>query len=371
MDTNIVIIGAGVIGLAVARELSAHYANVYLLEKNKTFGQETSSRNSEVIHSGIYYPKGSLKAILCVEGKKLLYEYCEKNAICYKKIGKLVVAKNNSEEQELISILQRAKDNGVEDAKLLNKEETKLLEPNVFATAAIFFPSTGIIDSYGLMKQLETDAVTNCTNLVYGAEVIAIRKINNGYEITINDNTGVSSFTAHVVINAAGLCSDNISEMAGIKDETYELHYWKGEYFSVGNGKNKFIQHLVYPIPHKNNTGLGIHATLDINNRLKLGPNAIYLTDKTIDYKVDKNNLESFYVAAKKYLPFIEMQDLQADQAGLRPKLQKPNDTVRDFVINNEEEKGFLNFINLIGIESPGLTSCLAIAKRVKSITKI
>lgn len=370
MDTNIIIIGAGVVGLAIARELSAHYSDVYLIEKNKTFGQETSSRNSEVIHSGIYYPKGSLKAILCVEGKKLLYGYCENNSVCYKKIGKLVIATNNSEDQELISILQKAKDNGVDDAKLLNSEEIKQLEPNVFASSAIFFPSTGIIDSYGLMKQLETDAVTNNTNIVYGAEVIAIRKINNGYEITINDDTGASSFTSHVVINAAGLFSDKISEMAGIIDETYELHYWKGEYFSVGNGKNKYLRHLVYPIPHQNNTGLGIHATLDINNRLKLGPNAIYLPDKTIDYKVDENNLKSFYVAVKKYLPFIEMEDLEADQAGIRPKLQKPNDAVRDFVINNEEKRGYLNFINLIGIESPGLTSCLAIAKHVKMLIK-
>ncbi|NMD01217.1 MAG: FAD-dependent oxidoreductase, partial [Bacteroidales bacterium] len=165
-----------------------------------------------------------------------------------------------------------------------------------------------------------------------------------------------------------GLYSDKISEMVGINDESYKLHYWKGEYFSVGNGKNKQIKHLVYPVPHQNNTGLGVHATLDINNRMKLGPNAIYLPDRNIDYKVDKNHLESFYLASKKYLPFIELEDLQADQSGIRPKLQKPNDAVRDFIIKNEEDKGFLNFINLIGIESPGLTSCLAIAKKVKEI---
>ncbi len=365
MDTNIIIIGAGVVGLAIARDLSEQFDDVYLIEKNKTFGQETSSRNSEVIHSGIYYSKGSLKATLCVEGKKLLYDYCQENKILHKKIGKLVVSTNKTEEKQLLLILQRAIENNVEDARLLTIEEIKQLEPNIIATSAIYFPSTGIIDSFGLMKQLETDAIKNGTQIIYNGEVTGIKKIDNGYEIIICDSSGTYSFTASIVINAAGLYSDKISEMVKIDDESYKLHFWKGEYFSVGNGKNKHIKHLIYPVPHQNNTGLGVHATLDINNRLKLGPNATYLPDKNIDYKVDKNNLESFYVAAKKFLPFIDLDDLQADQAGIRPKLQKPGDAVRDFIIRNEKDKGFNNFINLIGIESPGLTSCLAIAKEI------
>ena len=368
MDTNILIIGAGVVGLSIAKELSAHFPDVYLIEKNNTFGQETSSRNSEVIHSGIYYPKGSLKAMLCVEGKKLLYEYCEKNNIAYKKIGKLLVATNQSEDEQLLAILQRAEENGVGDAKRLNQNEINQLEPNIFATSALYFPTTGIIDSFGLMKQLETDVIRNGTQIIYNGEVTGIKKMDSGYEISIHDSSGTYSFTANIVINAAGLYSDKISVMVGIHNESYTLHYWKGEYFSVGNGKNKYIKHLVYPVPHQNNTGLGVHATLDINNRLKLGPNAIYLTDKNVDYKVDSNHKESFYLAVKKYLPFIDLNDLEPDQAGIRPKLQKPNDAVRDFIIRNEQDKGFRNFINLIGIESPGLTSCLAIAKKVKEI---
>ncbi|MGQ9847455.1 MAG: NAD(P)/FAD-dependent oxidoreductase [Bacteroidales bacterium] len=368
MDTNIIIIGAGVVGLAIARELSAQFDDVYLVEKNKTFGQETSSRNSEVIHSGIYYPKGSLKAILCVEGKKLLYDYCQKNEILHKKIGKLVVSTNKTEDQQLLSILQRAKENNVEDAKLLTIEEIKQLEPNITATSAIYFPSTGIIDSFGLMKQLETDAINNGTQIIYNTKVTGIEKIKNGYKVAIQDNYGTDFISTTIVINAAGLHADSIAEMVGIKDESYKLHFWKGEYFSVGNGKNNYIKHLIYPVPHQNNISLGVHATLDINNRLKLGPNAIYLPNKNIDYKVDKNNLESFYVAAKKFLPFIDLGDLQPDQAGIRPKLQKPGDAVRDFIIKNEKDKGFNNFINLIGIESPGLTSCLAIGKKVRDI---
>lgn len=368
MDTNIIIIGAGVVGLAIARELSSQFDDVYLVEKNKTFGQETSSRNSEVIHSGIYYPKGSLKATLCVEGKKLLYDYCQKNQILHKKIGKLVVSTNETEDLQLFSILQRARENNVEDARLLSVEEIKQLEPHITATSSIYFPSTGIIDSFGLMKQLETDAINNGTQIIYRTKVTKIKKIENGYKVTIQDDYGTDFFSTNIVINAGGLYADKIAEMVGIKDPSYKIHFWKGEYFSVGNGKNKYIKHLIYPVPHQNNTGLGIHATLDINNRLKLGPNAIYLPQKNIDYKVDKTNLQHFYVAAKKFLPFIDLNDLQSDQAGIRPKLQKPNDHARDFIIRNEKDKGFNNFINLIGIESPGLTSCLAIGKKVKEI---
>ena len=365
MDTNIVIIGAGVVGLAIAQELSKWFDDVFLMEKNATFGQETSSRNSEVIHSGIYYPQGSLKATLCVEGKELLYNYCRQKQIAHKKIGKLIVSTNASEDRILQAILRQAQNNNVTDAQLLTMKEIKQLEPHINATSALYFPSTGIVDSFGLMKQLENDAINQGVQVLYKKEITAIRKITNGYELTVSENNERFSFTASVVINAGGLYADKIAAMVGIYEPSYTLHYWKGEYFSVANGKHKLINHLIYPIPHQNNTGLGIHATLDINHRLKLGPNALYLPTHTLDYSVDKAHGESFYNAAKKILPFIEFDDLQADQAGIRPKLQKPGDAVRDFIICNETDKGFPNFINLIGIESPGLTSSLAIAKKI------
>ncbi|NSW45991.1 MAG: NAD(P)/FAD-dependent oxidoreductase [Bacteroidales bacterium] len=368
MDTNIVIIGAGVVGLAIAQELSKWFDDVYLIEKNTTFGQETSSRNSEVIHSGIYYPKGSLKATICVEGKKLLYDYCLQKQIAHKKIGKLVVSTNASEDTILYSILQQAQNNNVTDAQLLSLDEIKQLEPHINATTALYFPSTGIVDSFSLMKQLENDAINQGVQVLYKKEITAIRKITNGYELTVNENDEQFSFTASIVINAGGLYADKIAAMVGIHDLSYTIHYWKGEYFSVTNGKHKLLNHLIYPTPNPNNTGLGIHATLDINSRLKLGPNALYLNTKILDYSVNKDHLESFYNAAIKFLPFIELHDLQPDQAGVRPKLQKPGDTFRDFIICNETNKGFKNFINLIGIESPGLTSCLAIAKKVKKL---
>lgn len=365
MDTNITIIGAGVVGLAIAAKLSERFSDVFVLEKNLKFGQETSSRNSEVIHSGIYYPTNSLKAKLCVRGNRMLYEYCEAKQINHKRIGKLVVATDSEEEKILHKVFNQSRINGVLDGTLLSKEEAVSLEPNILCTAAIFFPSTGIVDSHGLMKQLETDAINSNATFAYNSEVIGIVKIDDGYRITVKEGSGTYSFTTKFVVNAAGLNSDTIAKISGTFEPSYQLYYWKGEYFSVSNKKNERIKHLIYPVPHENNTGLGIHATLDLDGRMKLGPDATFLNDRTIDYSVDKAEKELFYRSVNKYLPFIELEDLNSDQAGIRPKLQKKGDLVRDFIIKEESEKGYPNFINLIGIESPGLTSCLAIAEYV------
>lgn len=366
MDANIVIVGAGVVGLAIARELSLYYDNIYVIEKHKTFGQETSSRNSEVIHSGIYYPKGSLKAKLCVEGKKLLYEYCQQKQIPHKKIGKLVVATNAIEQNQLNQVYHRSIENGVTDARIVSPDEIKTIEPNIKAAEAIYYPTTGIVDSFMLMKQLEADSISQSVSFIYNCELTAIKKIENGYLLTVCNQNEIISFSAKIVINSAGLFADNIAKMVGINDSTYTIHFWKGEYFSVHNGKNKYLKHLIYPVPNANQVGLGIHATLDMQNSLKLGPNAIYLPNKNIDYTVNPAHATLFYNQVKSFLPFIELDDLSPSQAGIRPKLQKPDDPVRDFIIKNEEERGLKNFINLIGIESPGLTSCLAIGKFVK-----
>jgi L-2-hydroxyglutarate oxidase LhgO len=369
MDFQITIIGAGVVGLAIAAELSKRYSNICLIEKNTKFGQEISSRNSEVIHSGVYYPKNSLKSKLCIQGNKLLYQYCDVKNIPYNKCGKLIVATKKSEIEDLNIILKNALNNGVTDCRIISKKEITEREPNINAELAILFPSSGIIDSHGLMKQLETDSLINGVETAYANEVLGIQKLENGYKIEVADSEmGRFEFTSKIVINSSGLNSFNLSNTLGIKNEEYKLYYWKGEYFSVGNGKNKLVKSLIYPIPEKNITGLGVHATIDLNNGLKLGPNAIFLKDNEINYKVNKENQEKFFKSGKKFLPFLEFDDLHPDQAGIRPKLQKPNDDFRDFVIQNEEEKGYKNFINLIGIESPGLTSCLSIANYVSNI---
>ncbi|MCX7863270.1 MAG: NAD(P)/FAD-dependent oxidoreductase [Bacteroidales bacterium] len=368
MDTNIVIIGAGVVGLAIARELSFHYSDIYVIEKNHTFGQETSSRNSEVIHSGIYYPYGSLKAKLCVEGKQELYNYCQANHIPHKKIGKLIVATNQYEETTVIKLYEQGINNGVSDLSILSAAEIHNKEPHIQATLALYSPSTGIIDTTALMKQLETDAINNGVNFVYRNEVVAIQKHNSGYIVSIQCEQQIFQFSARVVINSAGLFSDQIAHISGTFEPHYELHFWKGEYFSVHNGKHKYIRHLIYPVPTPQHVSLGVHATLNIQGRLRLGPNAIFLPNKHIDYSVNINHRNEFYESVSHFLPFIDFNDIEPEQAGIRPKLQKPGDSIRDFIIKNEYEKGYENFINLIGIESPGLTCCLAIAKYVKSL---
>ncbi len=346
MDAKITIIGgAGVVGLAIAAEVSNHFENVFVVEKHSKFGQETSSRNSEVIHSGIYYPTNSLKAILCVKGNKMLYEFCERKEVRYSKCGKLVVATNNEEEELLQKVLNQSIINGVSDGLYLTKEEAREIEPEIYCTAALYFPSTGIIDTHGLMKKLESNALNNTVSFAYNSEVIKIEKLKEGYAITVFDGIAPPfTFTSEYIINSAGLQADKIAELSGIYEPSYQIHYWKGDYFAVGNGKNRKIRHLIYPVPQSNTVGLGVHATIDLNNGMKLGPDATYLASGKIDYSVNKAKQTEFYQAAVKYLPFLELTDLHPDQAGIRPKLQKPGDSVKDFIIKKETDKGHPDF---------------------------
>lgn len=364
MDFEIAIIGAGVVGLAIAARLSEQTSNLVVVEKHSKFGQETSSRNSEVVHSGIYYQPNSLKAKLCVKGQKMLYEFCEKNNIGHQKCGKYIVATNEKEALQLDKILANAKLNGLTHGKKISAEEINKKEPNVKAVSALHFPLSGIVDSYGLMKQLESDTLNNFANIAYNSEVININKIKNGYKITVSEPAGETEFTAKTVINSAGLYADKISEIAGIKNSEYQQNFLKGEYFAIANGKNKLVKSLIYPVPNAN-ISLGIHATIDPNGGLKLGPSAFFINKKEKNYKVDANNAEEFYSSAERFLPFLKKEDLMPGQAGIRPQLVKQNGEFKDFIIKNEAENGFPNFINLIGIESPGLTSCLSIAEYV------
>lgn len=369
MDVNITIIGAGVIGLAIAREISKNSTNIFLIEKNLKFGQESSSRNSEVVHSGIHYPYGSLKTRLCIQGKEMLYNYCDVNGISYRKCGKLIVSSSVAGQNTLIQILQRAQKNGVNDGRIIDKDEIHDIEPDIIADTAVYFPSSGIIDSHSLMKQFETDAINNESQLVYGSEVVSLKKLSNGYEVTLKEQGGsVYSFTSAKVINSAGLYADKIASMLELNIPENEIFYWKGEYFSLSNGKHKFVSGLIYPAPESNMVGLGIHTTVDLGGRVRLGPNALFMTDKKIDYSIDPEHAKDFFLSVKKYLPFLELNDLVPDMVGIRPKLQKPGDPIRDFMIREETNAGYPGFINLIGIESPGLTACMSIAKYVNQL---
>ena len=361
---NITVIGAGVVGLSIAEELSAKYKRVLLVEKNDGFGQETSSRNSEVIHAGIYYPHGFLKASLCTEGNRLLYDLCRERNIPHKRIGKLIVAINDEECERLENIKKHAEGNGVSDLTLLGKKQTLTLEPEVSAKAAIYSPSTGIIDSHSLMRSFCIKAEMNGTVVAFRSKVTAIHAKDGIYELETNG--GEYRFHTRVIINSAGLYSDSIAAMAGIDVDHhgYRLKYCKGNYFSASPSPK--LNHLVYPVPPENTESLGIHATLDLGSRVKFGPDSQY-TDE-IEYGIDEGRRESFYRSIMNYLPGIKPEYLHPDTCGIRPKLQGPGEAYRDFIIKDERDIGYPGLINLIGIESPGLTSCVAIARYVKSL---
>ncbi len=236
---DITIIGAGVIGLAIAAQVGGEDREVYVLEKNETFGQEISSRHSEVIHAGIYYPEGSLKARTCVTGNRILYELCERCGIGHRRLGKLIVATSDEESGELQVLLGRGQRNGAQGLRMLSKQELRKLEPNITGVAAILSPSTGIIDSHALMKHFVASAKGRGVQIVYQTKVVGIEKVADGYELSVEDSTGTFSFTTGLLVNCAGLQSDKVAELAGIDiaKAGYQLHYCKGEYFSVGRGK--------------------------------------------------------------------------------------------------------------------------------------
>ena len=370
-STDIAIIGAGVVGLAVAAQVASPNRVVYVLEKNEKFGLETSSRHSGVIHSGIYYPEGSLKARLCVEGNHLLYKACQRHGIGYKKLGKLIVASSDGEVEQLQELQERGRRNGAKGLKMLSRREMEKLEPNVEGASALLSPWTGIVDSYGLMQYFIFRAKENDVQIAYKTRVVGIEKVADGYKVTVEENGNKGfSFVTRVLINCAGLYCDKIAALAGI-DITkagYRLHYCKGEYFSVGGGKNRMVKRLIYPVPEPRVTGVGIHVTLDLEGRMRLGPSVEYVD--SIDYSIDGRHKEAFYDSARKMLPFIEYEDLEPEMAGIRPKLQGPGEDIRDFVIRDESDKMLPGFINLIGIESPGLTSSPAIALYVAELVE-
>jgi len=363
---DITIIGAGVIGLAIGNEVSKN-RDVCIIEKNKTFGEETSSRNSEVIHSGIYYPKGSMKAIMCVEGKEMLYRLCKREGMPHRKIGKLIVATNSIEEKALEKLLKNGQENGVFDLRIISKQEIKQIEPHIEAVSALFSPSTGIIDSHSLMGYLAKRAEANGAIIAYNSRVVGIEKKGGEYILTIEEPNGRFSFKSKIVINSSGLNSDKIAKLLGIDiiKSGYKLNFCKGEYFWVKGSKN-LVQRLIYPVPEDN--GLGIHITLDLQGRMRLGPNSRYV--KEIDYSVDLEQKRVFYEKVVRFFPSLNYDDIMPDMAGIRPKLNGPDEGFRDFLIKDERDKGFEGFINLIGIESPGLTASLSIAKYVGNIVE-
>ena len=311
------------------------------------------------MHAGIPYEKDSLKAKLCVQGKQLIYQICEENNLPYKRLGKLIVATKKSEIQKLEELLQKGNENGVTDLKILDNKEIKKLEPKIKAKAAIYSPSTGIVSVHHLMKYFIAKATANSgiSPVLYNSKVVRTEKHSDGYKVTIRDPKGKEeSFLTRILINSAGLFSDKISRMVGLD---YKLYFCKGEYFSVSHRHHNKVNKLIYPLPTQ--ISLGIHVVLDLANDIKLGPSAEYMKENIVDYTVNEKHKKKFYKSIRKFLPFLELKDLQPDQAGIRPKLFGKGMPIRDFVIQED----LPGLINLVGIESPGLTAAPAIGKYV------
>ena len=358
------VIGGGVVGLAVARNLATYGRDIVVLDKELKYGQGVSSRNSEVIHAGIYYPPKSLKAELCVRGKQLLYEYCEEHQVEYKRCGKLIVATEAAEEEKLSEILENADANGVLDLEFWSSRKIKAEEPNVRATLALFSPSTGVISSHDLMTSYLAD-IEACGGVFIGGSLVrGIEPVNERF--VVNCDLGGESYTfeCSVLVNSAGLGAQTIAEnIAGLEQGVVpKLHYCKGNYF-VFAGKSPF-SHLIYPVPERSGAGLGVHATIDIAGQVKFGPDVEYI--ETESYKVSDNRLDDYYKAVRRYFPSLGDSQLTPGYVGIRPKLQGPNEPPKDYVIQTEKEHNIPGLVQLFGIESPGLTSSLAIAEEVR-----
>ncbi len=366
-DVGVTIVGAGAVGLAVAARLVEDEPSVVVLERRSRHGQETSSRNSEVIHGGMYYPTGSLKARLCVDGNRRLYERCLRREIPHRRTGKIITAVADGEIPALERLLALGRANGV-TLEMLSGAAVRALEPNVVSVAGLLSPNTGIVSAHALMDDLAHAAVAGGAVLQTRATLVAIERAAGDYRLQIRNGETLESFTTERVVNAAGLESDAVATLAGIDVGAagYRLHYCKGSYFSVAGAKAGLVSRLVYPVPGQ--VSLGVHAVVELGGRLKFGPDAEYLPDRRLDYAVDEARRHDFAAAVRRLVPAIADEDLQPDISGIRPKLQGPGEAARDFVIVEEAARGLPGFVNLIGIDSPGLTSCLAIAEHVATL---
>lgn len=360
-SVDAVVIGAGVVGLAVARALALAGREVLVLEAEAAFGTQTSSRNSEVIHAGLYYPPGSLKARLCVRGRELLYAYCAARGVAHRRCGKLVVATDDAEQPTLHKVRERAEANGVHDLRWLSAAEARALEPALRCVAALHSPSTGIVDSHGLMLALLGDLEHAGGQVAYQARVqaLAAGAVPGRTRVLTADGLVLE---AALVVNAAGLrapqLADTAPNPAGCRIP--QARYARGHYFSL-QGRAPFDR-LIYPVPEA--AGLGVHLTLDLAGAAKFGPDVQWVDDPD-DLRVDAARGDAFYAEVRKYWPALPDGALLPAYAGMRPKIHGPGEPAADFLLLGPADHGVPGLVHLLGIESPGLTSCLALADEV------
>ncbi len=368
---SIVIIGGGVVGCAVARAVSQRWADVFLVEQMPRLGMGASTRNSGVIHSGIYYPPGSLKAKLCVAGNRMLYEFCAAHHVPHRNCGKLVVAHDVKQIAELEHLADNGRANGVTGLRVVDRAAVRAREPHIEAAAALEVPSTGIISTEELIKTLARMATDQGASLLTGTRVARLDPLMDSIAVTLAEGESSEgaerseeTIEARCVINCAGLYSDEIAAMLGNHD--YRIYPVRGEYCELVRAKSYLVNNLVYPLPHADGLSLGVHLTRTLWDTVLVGPTADYVAEKN-DYEQNRLPVEEFVRRAKSMLPEIEAADLQLAYSGIRAKLVPPGHAgVADFVI--ARDANVPRAIQLIGIESPGLTSSLAIAEQVVSL---
>ena len=360
-SADAVVIGAGVVGLAIARQLALEGREVIVIESQNAIGTATSSRNSEVIHAGIYYPHGSLKARSCVEGSGLLYDYCEERGLPHIRCGKIIVATDAAQLGELESIRKKAHTNGATDVAWLTLDEVHAMEPAVSCVGALHSPSTGVIDSHAYMLALLGDAEAHGAMLALMSHVERARVAGNGsIELEVGGAEKMH-LAARTVVNSAGLTAPSLARsIEGFPHKQAPPEYYaKGNYYSL-IGRSPFSR-LVYPVPEPG--GLGVHVTIDLGGQARFGPDVAWVD--TVDYAFDESRAPTFYAAIRRYWPALPDGALRPGTTGVRPKLSGAGASARDFVIQGPDVHGVAGLVNLYGIESPGLTSCLALADEV------
>jgi glycerol-3-phosphate dehydrogenase len=367
-QANILIIGGGVVGCAIARTLSERWQDIFLVEQFPKLGMATSTRNSGVNHSGIYYPKNSLKARHCVEGNRLTYDFCKKHNVPFRHTGKLVVAANAHEEEELIALKKRGEDNGVEGLRIIGTVEIRAREPFVKGVAALDVPSTGIVSAEELVHAYARVATNQGANIVTHAQVISLEPagetIRVGLRIGDEEDSQRETIEAKCVINAAGLFADEVAALLG--NQSWRIYPVRGEYCEIRGPQSLLIKNLVYPLPHSDGLSLGVHFTKTLWGTVLVGPTATYVEGKD-NYEKNRLPISAFAESAKTLLPEIEERDLQLGYSGLRPKLVPPGGKgIADFVITRDSKVP--QTIHLVGIESPGLTAAPAIAEHVSKL---
>ena len=359
------VIGAGVVGLAIAREFAIAGREVIVLEAAEAIGTHTSSRNSEVIHAGLYYPKGSLKARFCVAGKSMLYDYCAGHGVPHSNLGKIVVAVTEDEIDTLKSYVQKAEANEVMDLRWLSREALRELEPAIECVAGFMSPSTGIVDSHALMLAYQGDAENHGASMVLKSPIESGAVGSGGIVLNVGGDEPIS-IACKTVVNSAGLFAQNVARsIEGVPASSIPPQYFAKAHYYTLSGKPPF-RRLVYPVA--SNAHLGVHVTVDMAGQIRFGPDVSWVD--SVDYGFDHSREPLFYEAIRKYYPGLKDGQLQPGYTGIRPKVSGPKDAAADFIIRGPKDHGVDGLVNLYGIESPGLTASLAIAGHVKALLR-